>query len=242
MNCVKFNSLLKALSAILLCEIGGVVVLQNILTLSKIETIFILRTVETVLMILITIQAKYKEFKDKNPKVKKPEVKLNWFNLYSFTNHSFDHIKKGVKAGFTWSFYLGIIAVAGGILILLVTQNNPILLFKSPFIEDLRQNGRLELTIFLITACIVSPFAEELFFRGFLYSFFRKYGVFFALVASTLIFTLCHITSSISKIPLVPLTGGVIFALSYQYSKSLAAPIIIHILGNTAIFTLSFLN
>jgi membrane protease YdiL (CAAX protease family) len=39
--------------------------------------------------------------------------------------------------------------------------------------------------------------------------------------------------------PLTQLVGGILFALSYEYSGNLMVPITIHATGNLAIFTLS---
>jgi|LGVF01.1.fsa_nt_gb hypothetical protein len=36
--------------------------------------------------------------------------------------------------------------------------------------------------------------------------------------------------------------GGILFAVAYETSGSLAAPIVIHVLGNLAIFTVSLIS
>jgi membrane protease YdiL (CAAX protease family) len=84
---------------------------------------------------------------------------------------------------------------------------------------------------------IVAPIAEEVFFRGILYGFFRRWGVVVALVFSTLLFVFPHLGTH--GLPTTQIIGGILFALAYEVEDSLLAPITIHALGNMAIFTLS---
>ena len=42
-------------------------------------------------------------------------------------------------------------------------------------------------------------------------------------------------------LPVTQVVGGLVFALAYEYSGSLLAPILIHALGNLAIFSLALL-
>ena len=97
----------------------------------------------------------------------------------------------------------------------------------------------VDLLLFFIVGGIVGPVAEELFFRGILYGFLRRWGVILALILSTLIFVLCHPISH--GIPVTRLVGGLVFALAYEIGDSLIVPITIHGLGNLAIFTLSLM-
>ncbi|RUA03071.1 MAG: CPBP family intramembrane metalloprotease, partial [Deltaproteobacteria bacterium] len=41
------------------------------------------------------------------------------------------------------------------------------------------------------------------------------------------------------RIPVTQLAGGVVFAVAYEKTGSLMAPVMIHILGNLSIFTLA---
>ena len=86
---------------------------------------------------------------------------------------------------------------------------------------------------------IVAPFAEELFFRGLLYGFFRRWGAPFAIILSTALFTFAH---PLRGLPLTQIVGGLLFALAYEVEGNLLAPITVHVLGNLAIFTLSALK
>lgn len=216
--------LIAAASAVLACEIYAAPFLNTTFMLPEISTILVIRIIEIALMTAINIILN---------NLKPQHIK-----------HRTDHIKhliKGIKLGLVWSLCFGLAALIGGVVILFITKTNPVLLFKSDLVLEIKEQGAFELAIFLFTGCIISPFAEELFFRGFIYSFARKYGFLTAITTSTLIFTLCHIPHS-STIPIIPLIGGVVFGLSYEHSKSLSTPIVIHSFGNSAIFILSMLS
>lgn len=141
------------------------------------------------------------------------------------------NLKQGFKTGFIWSVIFGSIA-----LILYFSLNfagiNPL-----KYIKVVLPKNNLEIVLFFITAGLISPIAEELFFRGFIYVYFRKFNFFLGLILSTTLFALPHFQSS--TFPIIPIIGGIVFALSYEHSKSLIAPIIIHVLGNLTIFFLS---
>ncbi len=85
-------------------------------------------------------------------------------------------IIKGIKKGLLWSVIFGM-ATCLVFLILYFTGINPLTLIHS----RLPENNR-DLFLFLLVACIISPAAEELFFRGILYGFFRRWGIAAALV------------------------------------------------------------
>ncbi|MEJ2366092.1 MAG: type II CAAX endopeptidase family protein [Deltaproteobacteria bacterium] len=139
----------------------------------------------------------------------------------------------GLKKGLLWSAGFG--AIASLVCIgLFAVGTNPLTWIR---IRLPRQS--VDLVLFFIVGGIVGPAAEELFFRGILYGFFRRWGVIVALILSTLIFVLCHPISH--GIPVTRLVGGLLFAAAYEISGSLFVPITIHGLGNLAIFTLSLI-
>ena len=98
---------------------------------------------------------------------------------------------------------------------------------------------QLDIVLFFVVGVLVAPMAEEVFFRGILYGFFRRWGVSAALVLSTLLFVLPHLGTS--GLPITQVIGGVLFAVAYEKEGSLIVPIIIHASGNMAIFTFSLL-
>lgn len=152
----------------------------------------------------------------------------------SFIGFSISGVTFGLKKGFIWS--------AGfGILVLLVSAAlfafgiNPIALVHTRL-----PAGQGEIIIFFLVGGIISPVAEEVFFRGVIYGFFRRWGIFVAITLSTLAFVLAHPVGS--GIPLPQITGGILFAVAYEKEGNLLVPITIHILGNMAIFSLSLIS
>ncbi|MBW2631293.1 MAG: CPBP family intramembrane metalloprotease [Deltaproteobacteria bacterium] len=140
----------------------------------------------------------------------------------------------GLKRGLIWSVGFGIIVLLVSAA-LFVFGINPIALIHTRL-----PAGQGEIALFFLVGGIVSPVAEEVFFRGVIYGFFRRWGVFVAVTLSTLAFVLVHPAGA--GIPLPQITGGVLFAVAYEKERNLLVPITIHILGNMAIFGLSLMS
>ena len=140
----------------------------------------------------------------------------------------------GFARGLLWSAGLGMSALIAHLVLYAIGINGMTLIHthlpKSP--------GNIAL-LFLVGG-LVGPVAEEIFFRGILYGFFRRWGVFVALTIATLIFILAH--PGFPHIPVTQVVGGIVFAMAYEIEGSLIAPITIHVLGNAAIFTLSWIT
>ncbi|MBI9092706.1 MAG: CPBP family intramembrane metalloprotease [Desulfobacterium sp.] len=142
-----------------------------------------------------------------------------------------EHLGRGIRVGLVWSGVFGLtVGICGGGLFL--TGINPLEMVSAP----IPFKGR-ELIFFFITGGLVAPVAEEIFFRGIIYGYLRCVSVPMALALTTLIFALCHARSG--GLPLFQMVGGLVFALAFERSKSIAAPIIIHVLGNLALFSIS---
>ncbi len=77
---------------------------------------------------------------------------------------------------------------------------------------------------------VVAPFAEELVFRGYIYTVTKRFsGRFFAALFSSLLFGVIHF----NIMALVPLTFlAIVLAISYELTGSIWAPISIHTLFN----------
>ncbi len=142
-------------------------------------------------------------------------------------------VTSGLKRGFIWSAGFGIIVLLVSAA-LFAFGINPIELLHARL-----PAGQVEIALFFLVGGIVSPVAEEVLFRGVLYGFFRRWGVFAAVTLSTLAFVLVHPTGS--GVPLPQITGGVLFAMAYEKEGNLLVPITIHTLGNIAIFSLSLM-
>ena len=140
---------------------------------------------------------------------------------------------QGFKKGLTWAVFFG--AAAGlALLIIYLLGTNVLRLFQMQLPAD-----GYKLIVFFLVGAFIAPVAEEIFFRGILYGFFRKWGMLTALVLSTLLFVLSH--PSRHTIPVTQMIGGILFAVAYEMEKNLLVPITIHVLGNLAIFTLALI-
>jgi membrane protease YdiL (CAAX protease family) len=136
----------------------------------------------------------------------------------------------GLAKGAVWSLAFGA-AAAFAMAVVYLMGKNPLLMLKSPL-----PSRTWELALFFAVGGVIAPVAEELCFRGILYSFFRRWGILTALATSTVIFVMLHTTHGL---PLTQIVGGIVFAMAYETSGNLTVPITIHCLGNLAIFTLS---
>ena len=140
---------------------------------------------------------------------------------------------QGIIKGLTWAVFFG--AAAGLVLLIIYLLGvNVLKLFQNQIPAD-----GYKLIVFFLVGAFIAPVAEEIFFRGILYGFFRRWGMLTALVLSTLFFVLSH--PSRHTIPVTQLIGGILFAVAYEMEKNLLVPITIHVLGNLAIFTLALI-
>ena len=146
----------------------------------------------------------------------------------------FPRVFFGIKRGLIWSFGFGILAFFAA-LALFFAGVDPLPMIRMPINSSFNQ-----FMLLILIGGILAPFAEEVFFRGVLYGFFRRWGLIVALIASTLLFVLVHPLSQ--GIPVIQIVGGILFAVAYEVEGSLMAPITIHALGNCTLFTVSFLT
>jgi membrane protease YdiL (CAAX protease family) len=96
-----------------------------------------------------------------------------------------------------------------------------------PTVEMFRQIQSPDLILkFILTATLVTPFVEELFFRGFLFSFLKRFiPTWGAIVLSAAIFAIAHANvGSVVQLWLL----GVVLAVAYEHSGSLLLPMGIH--------------
>ncbi len=137
---------------------------------------------------------------------------------------------RGLKTGALWSLAFAVAAGVGMAAVFLAGRN-PMQMVRSP----LPQAG-WELVLFFLVGGFIAPVAEEILFRGVLYTFFRRWGIVCALAVSTAIFVMLH---SSPGIPYTQIIGGLVFAIAYEITGNLTVPMTIHCSGNLAIFTLS---
>jgi uncharacterized protein len=144
---------------------------------------------------------------------------------------------RGTRArGWRWGLMgaaLFALAALGGGTALYLLGMNPLRLIHTPLPAATGQKA-----LFFIVGGCIAPITEEVFFRGYLYTYCRRWGVLAALALSTAVFVALHLPTGL---PITQLVGGVVFALAYEYSESLIAAFLIHSLGNLAIFCLSLI-
>jgi len=142
-------------------------------------------------------------------------------------------IVDGIKKGLIWSACFGI-AAAVLMVLLTVLGFDALRMLTTPL-----PYSKALILIYLLVGGVIAPLAEEIFFRGILYGFLRRWGVYTAVLFSTLLFVLPHLAGS--NLPATQLVGGIVFALAYEKEKNLMVPITIHCLGNLAIFSIALL-
>jgi hypothetical protein len=131
-----------------------------------------------------------------------------------------------------WGFGGYLVALPLVIVVSLINQqfwqgqggSNPIL--------PLALEGRdsVALLIFFITACVAAPMFEEIIFRGFLLPSLTRYmPVWLAIVASSLLFAIAHLSLS-EVLPLATL--GMVLGIVYTRSRNLLASMLLHGLWN----------
>ncbi len=145
-----------------------------------------------------------------------------------------DTIIPGLKKGLIWSAVFAICTFLG-LVVLLAAHIDPFKIIRSNL--PLKTQ---ELLLFFLVGSLVGPVAEEVFFRGIIYGFLRRWGVPSAVTGTTVIFVIPHLAST--GLPLTQIAGGIVFALAYEIGGSLMVPITIHVLGNAAIFAISLMT
>ena len=97
------------------------------------------------------------------------------------------------------------------------------------------------LIAFYIISCLLSPVAEELFFRGIFYRKMReKWNIWICIGVVSSLFAFIHYYFSGQAI--VPFSGSLVFCIGYEKTKFILAPILLHISGNLIIYLSPFLS
>ena len=215
-NVNALNLVCAAVVILCVCEMG-IMPLQSVV--SRVVALAVIRTVQSLFLLVLLVLT------PGGP---------------AFAGLSRTMMVTGLKTGLIWSFVFGVAAlIAGGVLYLAGINAMSLIHITVP--NGVQDN----IMLFFLTAGVIGPIAEEIFFRGILYSALNRgrHGVVIALFSTTLIFALFHfIYNGHGGLPLFQIIGGLVFALSFESSKSLVTPVTIHILGNLAIFIIGGLT
>ena len=89
-----------------------------------------------------------------------------------------------------------------------------------------KPQNHLEAILLFLSISIIPAFIEEIFFRGVLYQTIRrKYGIGFSTFFLTIIFYLFHLDPQMIFFLII---GNLVLCLTYEYTKSLVIPFVIH--------------
>jgi membrane protease YdiL (CAAX protease family) len=91
---------------------------------------------------------------------------------------------------------------------------------------------------FFFIGCLIGPFVEELFFRGLLYACMREsLAPVYCIILTSLLFASLH-----GNISVIQLTGGILFALIYEWRRNIWAPFIVHASANIGLWIIPHLH
>lgn len=164
---------------------------------------------------------------------------------------------EGLNKGVIWSMGFAL-AAGAGIAVVFMAGHDPLQWLRSPL-----PDSTLNRVLFFLVGGLIAPIAEEICFRGVIYTYIRnqginigtllvkKYGagnhylqwikaaaIMSAIIISTGVFILLH---AFHGIPVTQIVGGLVFAIAYEATSNLMTPIVIHSLGNLALFSISLL-
>lgn len=208
---IQLKTLVSAIALILIVEsIGARIVPSDAMTLPAIGIVRLLEIVGLVLLVFLF------------------EKKLSCIGLYR------SGMSSAFRKGIIWSVCFGLLA-GGATLVLFLFGIHPLGLIRVQLPSNVGS-----LLLYFTIGGVIGPAAEELFFRGLVFRFFRRWGFAFSLCFTTVIFAALHPMSS--GVPIPQIVGGLLFATAFEIEKNLLVPTLIHVLGNLAIFSFSIIT
>ncbi len=160
---------------------------------------------------------------------------IKWKGDWEDFGFDIKNIKKDLKWAFIFIIGLGSIVIASEIIIYLIYKQDLLsyLVDYSLPINDIKY-----MTIYIFTIIFSACIVEELFFRYIIYGMLRtKLNIFFSILITSLIFAFLHFSEGYYSI--IPLAGGILFAILYEITKNLLAPITLHAAGNLGLLVLT---
>lgn len=158
---------------------------------------------------------------------------MRWGMTLRHLGLSRHQLAQGVKQGLSYGPLVFILVIVTGVIVELFYPMSPS--DVQPFTEMVLQaSSPIQLAVLFLFGVIMAPCAEELYFRGLLFTVLRQnLGLGGGIVISGMVFGLLHF-----DLPrLLPLMiGGMALAILYHKSKSLYAPMIAHGVWNALMF------
>jgi membrane protease YdiL (CAAX protease family) len=107
---------------------------------------------------------------------------------------------------------------------------------EHPLLTLVRSVGPMGKVLIVLSAVVLAPLTEELFFRGLLQSLLRNFmSPWAAIVISSVLFALMHLSAIRSVLPLLLLS--LVLGFAYERHGRLSTPILIHALFNAVMLT-----
>lgn len=127
-----------------------------------------------------------------------------------------------------WPVCMGLFGLVSYWLPSLAGQVHPLLDFAP------KATGFWKVLIFL-SAALLAPLAEEVFFRGFLQSALRRFTVspWLAIIITAVLFGLMHLRIEPAAVPSLVILG-IVLGYNYERTGRLLAPILLHVFFNAA--------
>ncbi len=161
-------------------------------------------------------------------------VLLYFFNraILVLNNHSLTEFFK-TNTGFLKSFIISMALIGLVLAIDYVMLPVTSLIPSYEIFEEIRNerfqkpgNG-IELVLLVLSISLLPALVEEIFFRGILYkNFRRKYGITVSVIILTIIFYLFHLDPQMIFFLVI---GNIVLCLSFEYTKSLVVPFVVHL-------------
>jgi len=152
---------------------------------------------------------------------------------------------------FPWQWIVGGAAIALALIPARVLLALLVQVIASGGLDSLAQTPRMDILTppegslgvnFLVTFLlggILVPASEELFFRGALYTWFRRrYPVWVAVLVSSLLFALGHL--DLAAVVATSFVIGVVNALLFERTRTIWVPIVVHVVNNSAAILLLY--
>lgn len=161
--------------------------------------------------------------------------RISWSDL-GLRPATLAQIRRAVVAGILC--YIVVTPLLAGFNALL---NEPIASPQAPFVVGQSGITVVRVALMLALGGLLVPFAEELFFRGVLYSWLRgRWGVGWSVFASAAVFGAAH--AAFAMVAVGAFLVGVVLAVTYERSRTLWVPVTVHAVFNSVSLSVMFLG